>query len=256
MDSAGNSAWPEAFPIEKIQKMRETVGDRHFSAQMMLEYVSPDKIRLDPGKIRLYASEFDSRTAKLGNNIITGAAIYWDPSSGKKSADNSVCVLVYRDDKNKLFFVHDAIYLMVPDTEEYPLAYQCHRVIDFAAKHKMHTICIETNGIGNALPEIMRNTVAQVGYGIQIRTITNSRKKEDRILDALEPILTTGRFYAHERITQTPIISEMLAWTPNGGAEHDDGIDAIAGAVSCTPTPVHSIGITLTQYIANTDFKL
>ena len=115
---------------------------------------------------------------------------------------------------------------------------------------------METNGIGAALPEIMRETIMRAGYEIQIRPITNSRRKEDRILDAIEPLLTTGRLYAHRRIPQTPFISEMLAWTPIGGAEHDDGLDAVAGAILCLPTPMRAIGTNVRKFIANTDFKL
>lgn len=256
LDDAGNSAWPQVFPLEKIEEMRRTVGDRHFSAQMMLDYVAPDKIRLDPGGIIIYNHNFDARIGKIGDFCITGAIVYWDPSSGKKNADNSVCVLIYRDDKNNRVFIHDILYLVVPDGTDYPLAYQCHRVFDFIRRHKQHTLAVETNGIGNALPEIMRNAISGTDYGVQIRPITNSRKKEDRILNALEPLLSSGRLYAHTRIGQTPFFSEMLSWSPLGGTEHDDGIDAVSGAVLTSPIPIRPLGTTPHRYIANTDFKI
>lgn len=256
LDTCGNSAWPEVFPIEKIAKIRETVGERHFSAQMMLEYVAPDKVRLDPGGIILYDQDYDVRIGKIGEFCVNSSIIYWDPSSGKKNADNSVCVLIYRDEKNKRVFIHEILYLMVPDNVDYPLAYQCHLVLDFLRKHRQHNIVIETNGIGNAIPEIMRNTMLGMDYGVQIRPITNSRKKEDRILNSIEPLLSAGHLYAHTKITQTPFFSEMLAWTPFGGTEHDDGIDAVAGAILATPVPIRPIGTMPQKYTANTDFKI
>ncbi len=256
MDSNGNSAWPAVFPAEKIEQIRQTVGPRHFSAQMMLEYVPPDKIRLDPGGIKIYADEFDGRFGRIGEHRITGAAIYWDPSGGRRGGDNSVCVLVYRDDNNRYIFIHDVMYMVVPDSVEYPLAYQCERALDFVRRYGLHSLSVETNGIGGALPEILRNTVKRAGYGIQITPITNSRRKEDRILDAIEPLLSTGRLFAHQRITQTPLISEMLAWTPLGGAEHDDGLDAVAGAITCNPVPVRATNYAHHRYMANTDFKV
>ncbi len=256
VDSTGNPAWPEVFSIEKINQIRETVGERHFSAQMMLNYIAPDKVRLDPGGIKFYDDDFDYLTAKIGTIPVTGASIYWDPSSGRKHADNSVCALVYRDDKSHQVFLHDILYLVVPESIDYPLAYQCEMVLGFVQKHKLRALSVETNGIGAALPEIMRNTIAHSGYNIQVYPITNSRRKETRILDALEPMLTSGRFYAHRRITQTPLISEMLAWSPLGGTEHDDGLDAVAGAISCTPTPVRANGAAARIYTANTNFKL
>jgi len=72
LDSDGNSAWPDVFSPEKIAQIRETVGERHFSAQMMLEYVAPEKIRLDPGTIHFYEEEFDPHTARIGENLISG----------------------------------------------------------------------------------------------------------------------------------------------------------------------------------------
>ena len=252
----GNSAWPDVFPISKIDQIRQTVGERHFSAQMMLEFIAPDKIRLDPGGIKLYDDEYDTRTARIGEYLITGACIYWDPSGGRRGADNSVCVMIYRNDDNRCVFIHDIMYMVVPDSVDYPLAYQCDLVLDFVRRHKMRVLAVETNGIGNALPEIMRSTIERAGYSIQIRPITNSRRKEDRIIDAIEPLLSTGRLYAHRRITQTPFISEMLAWSPLGGAEHDDGLDAVSGAISGTPIALHPIGTTLHRYTANTDFKI
>lgn len=256
LDQGGNSAWPAVFPIEKINELRATVGPRHFSAQMMLEYVPAEKIRLDPGGIKFYDQDFDANFAKIGENKITGVSIYWDPSTGHRNADNSVCVLIYRDDNNRRVFIHDILYLVVPEGTEYPLAYQCETVLNFVRRYKTRTLSVETNGIGNALPEIMRNISRGAGYSIQINQITNSRRKEDRILDALEPLLTTGRLYAHNRITATPFISEMLAWTPMGGAEHDDGLDAVAGAIACVPIPIHPNGICAHKYVANTDFKI
>ncbi|MBP5485395.1 MAG: hypothetical protein J6Y07_01670 [Alphaproteobacteria bacterium] len=256
VDNSGNPAWPSVFPVEKIAEIRKTVGDRHFSAQMMLEYVAPDKIRLDPGGIKFYETDFDKHSCKIGETLVTGATIYWDPSGGRKNSDESVCVIIYRDDQTHRFFIHDMIYLTVPDGVEYPLTYQCDKVLGFVRMHRQRVLSVETNGIGAALPEIMRETIMRAGYEIQIRPITNSRRKEDRILDAIEPLLTTGRLYAHQRITQTPFISEMLAWTPIGGGEHDDGLDAVAGAILSLPTPMRPIGKNVRGYIANTDFKL
>ncbi len=256
MDDGGNSAWPAVFPIEKIHQIRETVGERHFSAQMMLNYISPEKIRLDPGTIHFYEDEFDPRTARIGEYLISGAAIYWDPSTGRRGADNSVCALIYRDDNNRRIFIHNIMYILVPDNTEYPLAYQCGRVLDFVRLNHSHQIALETNGLGTALPEIMRDIINRNGGGINLRPITNSRRKEDRIMDALEPLMSTGRLFAHRRITQTPFITEMLSWSPIGGAEHDDGLDAVAGAITCPPTPIRPIGARAVRYTANTDFNI
>ena len=223
---------------------------------MMLDFIAPDRARLDPDALKLYETDFDSKSAKIGEFSITGASVYWDPSSGRKKSDGSVCVLIYRDDKNRHIFIHDVLYLVVPDEELHPLARQCDIVLDFIIRHGFRRICIETNGIGNALPEIMRTVASARNLTINIQNVTNNKNKENRILDAIEPVLSSGRLHAHRRVQSTPLIAEMLGWTPTSHSIHDDGLDAVAGAISCTAMPIHPTGRKIQTFSANTDFKI
>ncbi len=253
----GEPAWPELFPLSRIQQLQETVGHRHFSSQMMLEFVPPNRIRLDPGGLHFYDSEFDRRSAKIASTLITGQTLYWDPSTGRRNRDSSACVLLYRDDKNRTVFIHDVLYLTVPDDEQFPLAHQCDQVLDFMSQRDLHRISIETNGIGGGLPEIIHNCAIRRNFVIQINRVQNSKNKSDRILNAIEPLLSTGRLFAHCRIQSTPLLAEMLGWSPVGTpGVHDDGLDAVAGAISQTPTPVRPYGVGPRTFSANTDFKI
>ena len=244
------------FPIEKIQDLERVVGPRHFSAQMMLEYVPQERVHLDPGAIHFYHDEFDNRLARIGEHIITGANVYWDPSSGHNMADGSVCVLVYRDDKNTNAFVHDILYIVVDDDDIHPLSTQCEKVLDFLQKHKINRIGIEINGIGNALPEIIRRVADARNISLNIVQISNHTKKETRILNAIEPLLNTGRLFMHDSVKQTMLLSEMLAWTPIGSMEHDDGLDAVSGALAMIPIPIRPLTNCIGLIKANTDFKI
>jgi predicted phage terminase large subunit-like protein len=294
IDSSGRAAWPEIFPIEKIDELRETVGPRHFSSQMMLEFISEDRARLDPGALIFYDGEFDARTAqikfaerraqsedvnssKLENNktsselstdnlpplcalrsynSITGVACYWDPSSAKDGADSSVCVIIFRDDKNRRAFIHDIKYLAAGDDDLHPFATQCGRILDFLTRHDQRNLAIEVNGIGNALPEILRGQALSRGRPLVIQKIVNRENKERRILDAIEPLLATGRLYAHERVRKTKLITEMEEWMPHAGANHDDGLDAVAGALRMQPIAVRPRGQMFLPLRAGTDFKV
>ena len=256
IDTCGNPAWPELFPIEKIEQMRETVGHRHFSAQMMLEFLSPERARLDPGALHFYDDEFEPRNATIGTSHITGSVLYWDPSSGRAHRDGSACVLLYRDDKSRHIFIHDILYLTVSDDEQFPLSRQCDMVLDFMRARNLHKITIETNGIGGGLPEIMRDCASRRGTNIYVNRVSNTRAKADRILDAIEPVLSTGRLHAHTRVQNTPLLSEMLGWSPLARGMHDDGLDAVAGAIAQVPTPTRPIGGTIKTFTANTNFKL
>lgn len=256
VDSAGNPAWPELFPVKKIAQMQETVGKRHFSAQMMLEFISPERARLDPGGLLFYDEEFDSRSAKIGEHLISGCVLYWDPSTGRSKRDGSACVLIYRDDKNKHVFIHDILYLTVLDSEQFPLSRQCDMVIDFMRVRGLSRITIETNGIGIGVPEIMHDCAMRCGFSVYVNRVSHTKSKSDRILAAIEPVLSTGRLYAHARIQKTPLMSEMIGWSPVGYIGHDDGLDAVAGAIAQQPNIVRPLGHTIKTFSANTNFKI
>ncbi|MDR0727238.1 MAG: hypothetical protein LBF37_04220 [Rickettsiales bacterium] len=255
-DANGIPAWPELFPLEKIEQLREIVGARHFSSQMMLEYINEEKTHLDPGALHFYDDEFDSRTAKIVDSLITGMLMYWDPSGGRVKSDGSVCVLIYRDDKNRRAFIHDIRYLSVTDDDLHPLASQYNAVLDFMRAYGTNRIAIEVNGIGNALPEIMREAARKQNRPVVVQKIINHQRKETRILDSIEPLLTTGRLYVLERIKYSPLLSEMLGWSPLGAAQHDDELDAVAGALRVQAIPVRSMSHALKILKARTDFKL
>ena len=256
VDAAGVPAWPEMFPLSAVEDLQRTVGARHFASQMMLQPVSIERVRLDPGAIHFYDDDFNPQNAHIGDNIITGATVYWDPSLGHTKSDGSVCVIIYRDDKLHRIFVHDVRYLTVDDNDEHPMATQCERVLDFMAQYNMRRINVETNGIGNALPEILRDSAAHRGFGLVVSGVVNNKRKSDRIIDTLEPILSTGRLYCASRVQSTPLLAEMMGWSPAGYTTHDDGIDAVAGAILATPTPVHPIARAGRTFVGKTDFLI
>jgi len=244
------------FPLDAIENLRDTVGARYFASQMMLNPMPPERIRLDPGAMHFYDEDFNPYNSKIGNWLITGAMMYWDPSSAGAHSDGSVCVMIYRDDKSHRVFIHDVVYMRVADNDEHPMAHQCDTVLQFMSRYCMRRICIETNGIGNTLPEILRDVAAKSGCDIVVQRIVNNKRKSDRIIDTIEPILSTGRLYCATRVRSTPLLAEMMGWSPSGYAGHDDGVDAVAGAVAATPVPIHPIGRATQIYSANTKFKI
>lgn len=256
VDDNGMPAWPEMFPSHKIDELRTTVGARHFASQMMLRPVSTERIRLDPGAMHIYDDEFNAQNARIGDNQITGAAVYWDPSLGHAKSDGSVCVIIYRDDKSHRVFIHDVLYMVVNDNDEHPMATQCEQVLDFLHGHNMRRICVETNGIGNALPEILRNSAAHRGFDIVVQNVVNNKRKSDRIIDTIEPVLSTGRLYCASRVGSTPLFAEMIGWSPVAYTTHDDGIDAVAGAILAPPTPVHPFARAGRTFVGNTSFTI
>ena len=255
MDQKGVPAWPEMFPPKRIDGLRGMVGARHFASQMMLEPIQPDKARLDSNALHFYNYEFDMKSARLGETLITGWAFYWDPSAAHKRNDASVCVLLLRDDRNRRAYIHDCIYLEADEFDPHPLATQCGAVLDFMQNFGLGHIAIEVNGLGNALPEILRREAALREQQANVVKVVNSENKAKRILDAVEPFLSTGRLYAHEKIKETKLIDEMGDWTPNGWT-HDDGLDALAGALRLQPIPLRPRNTAIRALHAKTDFNV
>ncbi|MCL2629526.1 MAG: hypothetical protein FWD33_02450 [Alphaproteobacteria bacterium] len=251
----GKPAWPELFPEEEIQRIRETVGPRHFMAQMMMEFIAPERSRLDPAALIEYDLNFDARNSKLGEMLTTGFSAYWDPSSARGNADGSVCALVLFHAPTKRAFIHDIMYMRVSDHDLHPMATQAGLVLDFLNKHMIRHLSVETNGLGNALPEILRSLAAARNQPLTINRITSRERKEIRIIDALEPLLATGRLFINKPLLNSELMAEMQDWTPVG-ANVDDGIDAVAGALRSQPIATRTRSQIFHSRTANTEFKI
>ena len=52
------------------------------------------------------------------------------------------------------------------------------------------------------------------------------------------------------------LLSEMLSWIPVGSREHDDGLDALAGALAMQPSPIRPMINHNGLIKANTEFKI
>ncbi len=57
----------------------------------------------------------------------------------------------------------------------------------------------------------------------------------ERILDAFDAILAARRLHVHRDVLKTPFMTEMQEWRPGANKGHDDGLDAVAGALANAP---------------------
>ncbi len=240
LDEAGRSNWPELYSENAIQKMKQSVGLRAFTAQMMLIPVSLEKIRLNPaalihfdGNLEIEYSNMNT-VFKIAEFPVSHYAFYWDPSSAKKGADGSVCVFLLFNRDEKQVFIRNVIYLSVDDKEVFPMQKQCSQVLEFMLKNKINVISVEVNGIGNALPEIIRQEAEARAMNISINKVVNHESKVSRILGAIEPRLSTGRLFIHKSLLKSLIIQEFKDFVP-GEDGYDDAIDALAGAIMAVP---------------------
>ncbi|MCB9982432.1 MAG: phage terminase large subunit [Rhodospirillales bacterium] len=271
LDENGDSAWIERYSEDDIARMRRAAGPNKFASQMMLTPVNIAEGRLNPELLRIY--DYDLDYVRELNSLylsppslegggrgegdqcirIVSASAFWDPAFGSATGDRSVFAIVYSDvDGN--FYLHHIEYIKIPSPPESaaaasspPLAggqggerddeatAQCRIVAELARAHVLPGLTLEINGIGRFLPRILRNELARARVPCRVQEISQSRAKDLRILEAFDAILAARRLYVHKSVCATPFMTEMREWRPGVNKGHDDGLDAVAGALAQSP---------------------
>ncbi len=244
MDKNGQSVWPERFSLDKINQIKKATPRFKFLSQMMLEAVALDNQRLDDKKLKIYSQGLDYTEAngkavlKLnGHRLVSGCA-WWDPAFGKVGGDKSVVACVFSD-ANGFHYIHQLLYLTVPENEE-ATSYQCQKVVQFLKELMLPAIHLETNGIGRFLPALLRQELSRQRLAVAVLEETARQNKTERILGAIEPPLLNGNLYAHESVLKTPFIYEMQDFNTSGNT-HDDGLDAVAGCLLSEPVRLKTL---------------
>lgn len=242
LDAAGVSAWPERFDAGSVARLRQRVGPLRFARQMQLSVTTREALRLDPALLVRYRETLDLREANgaaqlwLGKRrLVTGVA-WWDPAFGRPGkGDHSVLAAVFADDQGSMFLQRIAYLTVDPSAAPDPATQQCRQVVRLAEELFLPVIFIETNGIGRFLPDLLRQAAAELGVPLAVREQASSRRKEERILAAFDPVLAARRLHAHETVFATAFPAEMAAWRPGSAGVKDDALDAVAGALLAEP---------------------
>lgn len=242
MDAAGRSAWPERFPREAIEALRERTGPRHFTRQMLLQPVSDAAARLDPRVLVRYAEEPEYREAGgqvqltlLGRRLLHAGG-YWDPAFGKPgSGDASVLAVLFADAEGNQY-LHRLVWLTQdPDSATDAATQQCRAVAALARQLLLPVVRVEGNGLGKFLPSLLRREMARAGAACLVQEQINRRPKAERILSALDPPMAARRLHAHASVLDGRFPQEMAAWRPDAAGVQDDALDALAGALLAEP---------------------
>lgn len=242
MDGAGNSAWPDRFPAERVAGMRKRTGPNKFDSQMMLRPVNIADGRLDPDRLRLYEAELHYAEGNaqpiltLGGKRLVSASCWWDPAYGAPGkGDASVVAALFTGDDGS-FWLHRMRYLehdpAMTDLDE--ASQLCRQVAAFVREFHLPAVNLETNGLGRFLPGLLRRELAASGVACAVIEVASRRSKDQRIIDAFDAPLAAGALNAHRSLWDTPFIAEMREWQP-GGKARDDGLDAVAGCLLAQP---------------------
>jgi hypothetical protein len=248
LDAEGRSAWPERFPEAEVATLRDRVGPLAFQRQMLLQPVSEDSARLDPGLIARYAEEPEYREANgmavltlMGRRLVSGGG-WWDPALGRPGrGDGSVFAATYVDGGGHHFLQRIAYVTHDPAAAEDPATQQCRVIAAMARDLLLPVVRVETNGLGAFLPGLLKQAFAWIGYACSVVEVANRAPKVQRILGALDPILAARRLSAHDSVFRTRFAREMAAWRPDATHGRDDALDALAGCIAAEPVRFPSV---------------
>jgi Terminase Bacteriophage T7, Ribonuclease H-like domain len=243
LDQHGCSRWPERFELAKIEEIRRHTGPAKFDSQMMLQPRSVEEVRLDPARLIRYDAPLDYResnretTLAIAGRRMVSATGWWDPAYGAPGVgDASVVAAVFVDAEGG-YWLHAVRYLShdpakLQETDE--ATQLCRQVAEFADEMCLPAITIETNGLGRFLPALLRRELGAARVGCAVVEQFSHRNKEQRILDAFDPLLAAGALHAHASVWSTPFIEEMREWRPARRCR-DDGLDAVSGCLLAEP---------------------
>jgi hypothetical protein len=243
LDRRGRSRWPERFPLDKIEEIRRHTGPAKFESQMLLRPRSVEEVRLDPDRMVRYEPPLEYREGNreavlsIGGRRMVSATGWWDPAYGAPgSGDASVVAAVLVDGEGS-YWLHGVRYLThdparIGEVDE--ATQLCRQVAVFAAEHYLPAITLETNGIGRFLPALLRRELDREGYACAVVEHVSQRSKDQRILDAFDPLLAAGALHAHASVWASGLIEEMREWRP-GRRCPDDGLDAVSGCLLAEP---------------------
>ena len=249
LDERGQSAWIERYSEQDISRMKRAAGPNKFASQMMLDPRNIAEGRLNPKHLKTYGEELDYtkefRTRFLGQTKLVSASAFWDPAFGSAKGDHSVMAVLFSDAESNYYLHHIAYIKTIEGSEEDEATQQCKQIAAIAKAHYLPSITVETNGIGKFLPTMLRNELAKAHAPCKVQELHQKHNKDARIIEAFDSVLAAERLYIHKSVLQTPFITEMQEWRPGSNKGHDDGLDAVAGALAQTPdrlTRLHGKG--------------
>ncbi len=239
LDEAGESVWADRFNDSVLEHMKRQSGPNKFASQMMLNPVNIAEGRLDPSCLQIYDEAVDYtreiQTLFIGQTKMISASAFWDPAFGAARGDKSVLAITYSDDIGNVYLQHLEYIAVNAHDETDEATQQCSIMARLAKAHYLPSITVEINGIGRFLPGILRNELAKAHAPCRVQEIANTRPKDIRILEAFDAVLAARRLYIHKSVLQTPFMREVQEWQPGKSGGHDDGLDAVAGALAQQP---------------------
>lgn len=267
----GHPTCPEMFSEETLIEKEISMGKAKFQLQYMLNTALTDEERYPLKVGRLIVADFttdrgpclpvqstDERnrfhSVHLGNKWKMYRAVpnayeyrpyeqsvmYIDPAGGGATADEMAYVII------KLI----GAYIYIVDVGGVPGGYEesnLKKLVQAAKRHDVKTVVIEKN-YGNGAHANMLKPLFAKDHPATIEEAWETGQKELRIIDTLEPLISSGRivispevldrdaesverYPVETRVTYRLIHQMAMITRDRNSLRHDDRLDALAGAV-------------------------
>lgn len=213
----GKSRWEERWSTETIlaKKVAEIAAGRRrlWMREMECKIVSGDEDALDTGKLKYYEGE-----APRGRTVL---AI--DPASSERAdADQNVTIAVRFCGAD--VYVVD-YYASTGVTQEV----NGNVFFTYVLTYRPAFGAVETVGYQRTLKTYLENEMIRRRLFLPIQPFDDRRKKADRIMQAIAPILNYGHLYVKPSMLE--LIEQMSDYNPIIKDQRDDILDALSMAI-------------------------
>lgn len=232
--------YPERFNHEILDNLRDKMGSRKFSAQMLLSPIADEDKTFSMDVAREVNFTFEPRqfggivrVPRWANEALPVLnTLFWDPKGPKKGgrASDFHGITVVGTDPMDRFWVHEAE--QVKDTAIAVLD----RIIKLVVFYQIHTVGIEdvsqqTLWLSLLQREFQTRGIIEPAYA---EISTGNVPKNERIELELQPRWERGHLIY--KPTQTDLRAQIDGFTPTND-EHEDILDSLAGHSSIRRVP-------------------
>lgn len=204
--------WEAKEPYYNLMLQRIADGPAAFSSEKQNEPLSDDDRRFHPDWIQYYEDE-----ELVGKELYVVGFV--DPSMGKKGGDHSAIITVASDYNYQAYVLDADISKRHPDII----------ITDVVAKHETYhykKFGVEINQFQEFFKDSLQKKIKDEKVDL---TLVSVRQHADKILriQSLQPDIKNGR--VKFRRDQQKLIEQLVNFP---SADHDDGPDALEGAIS------------------------
>jgi predicted phage terminase large subunit-like protein len=247
MEQGAKVLWPGGEPLIQLMEYKIQNGLASLYSEKQNDPYDPDKQLFNPDNVARFAIERIMPTltnAQPGYWIINGnrrihssklnTVIFHDPAMAEaKKSDYAAIVVCAQDDDGYVYVLSAWVERAAPSV-------QIAKALDLVELWGADEIFLESNGFQGLMRGPYQEAIKERTdlKGLYLTGVTQHQNKQKRI-STLEPYFANGWILFHNELS--PVFIDQLRQFPTG---HDDGPDALQGAVSRLRLPIGGVMIT------------